>query len=145
LKVRFPEELLGQSLVQERKRVALSEDWVEAARIEVVDLVVMTAILKSLRDLLEDGVGELGRVVMRVDDKHLHPITSDRSPCKERLPRRSLAELWPSCWPSGLPVIGEAGFEPATARPPAGGHWCHMRPAASLASHASLAQDASDT
>ena len=36
---------------------------------------------------------------------------------------------------AGFRLIGEAGFEPATARPPAGGHDCHMRPDASHASH----------
>ena len=38
-------------------------------------------------------------------------------------------------FPSRLRDIGETGFEPATARPPAGEHDCHMRPDAS---HASL-------
>ena len=31
----------------------------------------------------------------------------------------------------GFRAIGEAGFEPATARPPAGGRRCPMRPDAS--------------
>ena len=40
--------------------------------------------------------------------------------------------------------IGEAGFEPATARPPAGGQVCQMRPYASLASPLSIDLDSSD-
>ncbi len=41
---------------------------------------------------------------------------------------------------AGFRLIGEAGFEPATARPPAEAHDCHMHPDAS---HASPARDAS--
>ena len=48
----------------------------------------------------------------------------------------------PSCTDQQRNLVGEAGFEPATARPPAGGRDCHIRPAAS---HLSCTVDDSDT
>ena len=49
--------------------------------------------------------------------------------------QRRLLSKWELAFEASFRLIGEAGFEPATARPPAGEHGCHMRPDAS---HASL-------
>jgi hypothetical protein len=44
--------------VNEREQVALGEDRIEAARVEVVHLVGVRAVVEPFADLLQDGVGE---------------------------------------------------------------------------------------